>query len=379
MEYRVISADCHIDLPWLPADLFVANAPAQWKPHVPQVVDTSKGKAWQADGIHLGYVGGVGSFGREYIPGSIHRADRMATTGLYEDGKKGLMRPTTPELRLQDQARDGIQAEVIYGILGVANRLNNPELTNIVYQIYNTWLADFCRTHPDRFAGLACIPNHDAKLAADEVRRVAKLGLRGAELNVNAAIEPLWHPFWEPLWTAAEECQLSIAFHTTGTGRRPPTDLDPKLLLAARASGLTQFQMATAEYLSSLIFGGVLQRHSGLRLVLGESGIGWIPYILDRMDYEYEDQFKELGLSLKPSEYWHRQMYATYQQDRIGIKLLDDVGVENVMWGSDYPHPDGIFPDSQTYLQRELAHLPEPIRRQIVCENAARLYGFPLI
>jgi predicted TIM-barrel fold metal-dependent hydrolase len=288
------------------------------------------------------------------------------------------MRPTTPELRLQDQARDGIQAEVIYGILGVANRLNNPELTNIVYQIYNTWLADFCKTYPDRFAGLACIPNHDAKLAADEVRRAAKLGLRGAELNVNAAIEPLWHPFWEPLWTAAEECQLSIAFHTTGTGKRPPADLDPKLLMAARASGLAQFQMATAEYLSSLIFGGVLERHPGLRLVLGESGIGWIPYILARMDYEYEDQFKALGLSLKPSEYWHRQMYATYQQDRIGIKLLDDVGVENVMWGSDYPHPDGIFPDSQAYLQRELGHVPEPIRRKIVCENAARLYGLPL-
>jgi predicted TIM-barrel fold metal-dependent hydrolase len=378
MADRVISADCHIDLCWLPADLFVSQAPAPWKPHVPRVVDTPKGKAWQADGIHLGYVGGVGSFGREYIPGAIHRADRMAATGLYDDAKRGLMRPTTPELRLQDQERDGLQAEVIYGILGVANRLNNPELTALVYQIYNSWLADFCKTHPDRFAGLACLPNHDAKLAADEVRRAAALGLRGAELNVTAAVEPLWHPCWEPLWTAAEDCQLPISFHTTGTGRPLPADLEPKLALAARASRLTQFQMATAEYLSSLIFGGVLERHPGLKLVLGESGIGWIPYVLDRMDYEYEDQFRALGLSRKPSEYWYRQMYATYQQDRIGIALLEEVGVDTIMWGSDYPHPDGIFPDSQAYLQRQLGHLPEPVRRKIVCENAARLYGLPL-
>jgi uncharacterized protein len=254
--------------------------------------------------------------------------------------------------------------------------LNNPELTNLVYQIYNTWLVDFCHTHPERFAGLACVPNYDAKLPADDVRRAANLGLRGAELSVHGAIEPLWHPFWEPLWTAAEECQMSVAFHTTGTGKRPPADLDPKLLSAARASGLTQFQMATAECLSSVIFAAVLERHPGLKLVLGESGIGWIPYIPDRMDCEFEDQFQNLGLALKPSDCWHRPMSATYQRDRIGIKLREDVGVENVMWGSDYPHPDGIFPDSQAYLQAELGHLPERIRRKIVCENAARLYGF---
>jgi uncharacterized protein len=91
--------------------------------------------------------------------------------------------------------------------------LNNPELINLVYQIYNTWLVDFCHTHPERFAGLACVPNYDAKLPADDVRRAANLGLRGAELSVHSAIEPLWHPFWEPLWTAAEECQMSVAFH----------------------------------------------------------------------------------------------------------------------------------------------------------------------
>ncbi|MEE9561206.1 MAG: amidohydrolase family protein, partial [Acidiferrobacterales bacterium] len=79
-----------------------------------------------------------------------------------------------------------------------------------------------------------------------------------------------------------------------------------------------------------------------------------------------------------PSEYWYRQCKATYQSDRIGIKLLDDLGVENVMWGSDFPHPDGVWPDSQEFINKELGHLPADVRYKIVCENAARLYGFVL-
>jgi predicted TIM-barrel fold metal-dependent hydrolase len=92
------------------------------------------------------------------------------------------------------------------------------------------------------------------------------------------------------------------------------------------------------------------------------------------MDYEYEDQFKELGLSLKPSEYWHRQMYATYQQDRIGIKLLDDVGVENVMWGSDYPHRDGTWPFSQKALEEQFRGVDAAVQRKMVWENVRHVY-----
>ena len=112
--------------------------------------------------------------------------------------------------------------------------------------------------------------------------------------------------------------------------------------------------------------------------MLGEAGIGWIPYVLWRMDAEWEDQFKDLSLTMPPSGYWKRQCRATYQSDPVGIKLLDELGAGNVMWGSDFPHPDGIWPDSQEYIARELGHLPAATRRKIVCENAAKLYGFAL-
>jgi hypothetical protein len=158
MRYTRISADCHIDLCWLPPDLFTSSASAAMKDRMPYVTDGPKGLVWVTKkGANLGLANGMGSAGREYVPGKIHRSDRMAATGLYEDGKRGIRRLTDPELRLKDQERDGVQAEVLYGILGATRRLNDPEAAVELVRIYNEWLADFCDEHPDRYAGLACI------------------------------------------------------------------------------------------------------------------------------------------------------------------------------------------------------------------------------
>ena len=99
-------------------------------------------------------------------------------------------------------------------------------------------------------------------------------------------------------------------------------------------------------------------------------------HILEHMDLEWEDQFKDLTLTMKPSEYWRRQCHATYQSDPIGVRLLDILGEDNIMWGSDFPHPDGVWPDSKAFIERELGQLPAATRRKLICENAAKLYGF---
>jgi len=90
-----------------------------------------------------------------------------------------------------------------------------------------------------------------------------------------------------------------------------------------------------------MIFCGVLERHPGFKVIIGEAGIGWIPHVLNRMDADREDQFKELDLKIPPSEYWRRQCYATYQTDPVGIKLVEEIGEGNIIWASDFPHPDG--------------------------------------
>jgi predicted TIM-barrel fold metal-dependent hydrolase len=397
MRYEMISADCHVDLCWLPPDLFVDNATAALKDRMPYVTDGPRGPIWTTrKGASLGLACGMGSAGREYVPGRIHRADRMAATGLYEDGKRGIRRLTDPELRVRDQDRDGVQAEVLYGILGTTGRINDPEAAVEAMRIYNEWLAAFCATRPERFAGLASIPNHPLEAASAEVERVAKRGaLRGLDIANSPDLVPLWDPYWEPLWQVIENSGLPLHFHTVGghtpekirslvligsDPTRAPADMTPAQLRTARAAFAAQiggFQMNMANLLMSMIFGGVLERHPRIRMVLGESGIGWIPYMLQRMDAEWEDQFKDI-LPNPPSVYWRRQVWATYQTDPIGVKLIDDLGADKVMWGSDFPHPDGVWPDSREYVEKELGHLPADVRRKIVCDNAARLYGFPV-
>jgi predicted TIM-barrel fold metal-dependent hydrolase len=377
MQYKRISADCHLDMIWLPPDLFTSQAPRDLKDRMPFVAERPNGKEWVAhNGASFGLVGGVGSAGRLYEPGKQHRADRMAEAGLYDDGLKGIRRPGVPELRAKELDRDGVDAEVIYGVLAAAAKLSDAEASAEMLRIYNDFIIDFCKSYPDRMIGLACLPFGDVEAAAKEVHRVAKMGVKGVELSCSWDMQPMWHPSWNPLWQAINETQLPLHFHTFPS-------VDPKLraevkgesLLALRYSSICLFQMTLGAILTALMGAAVFERYPNFRVVFGESGIGWIPYVLDRMDYEYQDQYREIKLKLLPSEYWRRQCRATFQFDRVGTKLIEDMGVETLMWGSDYPHPDGIWPDSSEYIEKQFGHLPADVTHKITCENAGKFYG----
>ncbi|PYN91707.1 MAG: hypothetical protein DMD89_30005 [Candidatus Rokuibacteriota bacterium] len=377
MRYRRISADCHIDFPWLPADLFTANASSAMKDRMPYVVEGPDGPYWTTKkGAGLGLVGGLGSSGQKYVPGQNQRVDVMASTGLFADGRKGIRRPADPELRIADMERDGVDAEVMFGILGAATRLADHEAAPEMFRIYNDWLVDFCGHHPDRQVGLACLPYGDIEAAVAEAHRVAKRGLRGLELSCSWEMEPMWHPMWEPLWRAVNDVNLPLHFHTFPS--LPQSVRDRQTGLTRRAAFFTSvagFQMNLVNILAAVIGAGVLERYPNIRISFGESGIGWIPYALDRMDFEWEDRFRDLGLKMRPSEYWRRQCKATFQFDPIGTKLIDDIGVETLMWGSDYPHPDGVWPQSSKYIAEQFGHLPPDVVSKITCENAGKFYG----
>src|SRR5919205_2998493 len=349
MNYTRISADCHIDLPWIPPDLFTSNASQAMKDRMPYVTDGPDGPYWTSKkGASFGLVNGVGPAGHKYVPGQHHRVDVMAATGLYEDGKKGIQRVSDPHLRIKDMDRDGVQAEVLFGILGAATRLNDHEAANEMFRIYNDWLSEFCRPYPDRFIGLACLPYGDIDAAVKEVYRVANLGLRGMELSCSWDMEPMWHPVWEPLWKAVNDVDLPLHFHTFPT--TPPRSRTEArhVQRAAMFTGVSAFQMGLIHIIAGMIGAGVFERYPNLRVSFGESGAGWLAYALHRMDFEFEDRFRDL-MKLKPSEYWRRQCKCTFQFDPISTKLIDDIGVETMMWGSDYPHTDGIWPESSKY------------------------------
>jgi predicted TIM-barrel fold metal-dependent hydrolase len=361
MQYRRISADCHLDMIWLPPDLFTSEAPRALKEKMPFVADQPDGtKRWVSkQGADFGMAGGVGASGTPFVPGKQLRVDKMAEAGLYDDfNKKGHRRPGDPHLRVRELDRDGVDAEVIYGILAACAKVEDREAANEMLRIYNNFMNNFCSYYPDREIGLACLPYSDIDAAAAEVRRVAKLGMKGVELSCSWHMTPMWHPMWDPLWEAVNETQLPLHFHTFPA-------VDPKLRAqqtgptqrAMTYAGLCLFQMTLGQILTALMGAAVFERFPNIRVVFGESGIGWIPYVLDRMDFEYQDQYRDLKLKLLPSEYWRRQCKATFQYDRVGTKLIEEMGIETLMWGSDYPHPDGVWPESKKYIEDLFSHL----------------------
>jgi uncharacterized protein len=379
IDHPVISADGHIDLNVLPADVFAGGATTGLAGRLPRVVDIDGAASWVVDDdIVVARVGGVSSGGRVYVPGMSHRLDRMAEAGLYADLDAGILRPAVPELRLRDQDRDGIVAEVLYGILGAVDKITDPALATMTCRLFNDWFSEFCAHAPDRLAGIAVLPSTSPDDAATELRRAAGLpGLRGAELALRHDMVPLWRDDWDPVWQAGHETGVPVHLHTIG----PPIDVsqtrNQRQIRSWTAVYLTTFQVRVMDHVASIIFAGVLERFPGLRLVLGESGIGWLPYLLERMDLEWDEQFHDLDLTMPPSGYWHRQMAATFQIDPAGLAAVDRIGAGNVMWGNDFPHGDGVWPDSHEVIERQCVGIDPDVRRRVFYDNARELYGFP--
>ena len=376
MKYRIISADDHIDLQWLPRDLWQTRVPAEWRERAPKVVDTADGpywfcgdERWDSWGGRKGTAGAQGG-----------RRTALEKGGVLEPG---VLRPTTTALRLADMDRDGVDATVMYGPI-VPLLIADPELRKVCYRAYNEWLAEFCGTAPQRLLGAGLIPIDDAKSAADEVRHLEHLRLRTGMFLAARVDVPLWDESWEPLWEAAAETGIAIGFHLGG-GLRTVTFSGPKATdpgnMGVRVACST---LQMDEPLAAVIFSGALERHPRLKIVLAETGIGWLPYMVERMDDTYQ-RFLDAGdfwrahgglqLTMAPSAYFRRQVWATFQTDHVGLRVIDVLGDDRVMWASDYPHADSTWPDSQQAIAENFKDVADPARRRILCDNARALYG----
>ncbi|PYN04347.1 MAG: amidohydrolase [Candidatus Rokuibacteriota bacterium] len=379
MEYRLISGDNHIDLTYLPTDLWSSQAPGKWKLMVPRVEELEDGLHWFVDAQDKGMWNGVGPGFLKYQRGMFGHIDEMRDIGFEWDYRRGAKpRPTTPELRLADLDRDGIDAEVVYGCLMINDLIGDAAMRAWADRMYNDWAADFAkRSNPERVFPLAIIPNTDPVEAAAEVRRCAKLGLRGGDLAFKRMSPPLYHDGWFPLWEAAAECRFPIAFHSTGFKalRAPDTpEMEKQYFTQWRLVRSALFQLDTMEVLVSILASGACEKYPDFNFVLGESGVTWLPYVFDRLDTEYQDRARSLGFSLKPSDYFRRQGYVTYQQDQYLEPIIPLIGEDNIIWGADYPHPDCIWPNSHSTLEKNLGGLPERVQRKITRDNAAKLY-----
>jgi predicted TIM-barrel fold metal-dependent hydrolase len=373
MGSRIMSADSHLDLTYIPPDTFTSRLPKKWGDAIPHVVERDGGKFWFTGDRNLGPHG-------IYGPGVTggRRGKILAENGFTS----GVLRPADPRLRREDQERDGVEAEIIYGIIGIsrgllgASGVGSIELLADIYHAYNDHVAGFNRSVPGRYFGLGCLPNHDAGAAADELRHCATLGLPGAVFVPWGAARPPWHDAWAPMWSAAEETGLVISFHVfEGGASLVGYEVEGKKHPASLGAWTVVAPLQMDEVMASVILSGVCERHPKLRLVLGESGIGWIPYMLERLDDTYEERLADdLKLPLPPSAYFKRQIWATFQKDVHGVRAMAEIAPDNVMWGSDYPHRDGTWPFSQKAIEEQFRGIDDAIKQKMLWDNVRALY-----
>ena len=301
-------------------------------------------------------------------------ARRLLAQG-YE-GLRGGIRDGS--LRGADQDLDGVAAELLYpGFFGMFS-LRNVDLLVACQRNYNDWLHDYAAAANGRLFGLAAIPMQDPQAAAAELQRVLGMGCKGGCIPCTSpADRPYFDAAYEPVWSLAEEAGFPLSMHV-GTNAYLPREQRPQ---AARRDEVFDYANAPAAVqrtLIELMCRGVAQRHPNLKFVVSEFNAGWIAHWLNRVDQgmQRERRFRsEAFTGERPRDVWRRQFYATIEDDLPAILTRELIGLQNLMWGSDYPHVDSTWPCSQQVLDEIFEGVPEAERQQITRTNVEQLYG----
>ena len=282
-----------------------------------------------------------------------------------------------PVARLAAMDRDGVWAEVLYSEVSAFRHfgLVQGEWRPIA-RGFTDLLTEFAAHDPDRLAVSYQVPILDIEYATAEVLRLAALGARSIHLP-NHPSElglPEYHETsYDPLWSVLSETGIAITHHL---GNRPylfdllRRDPTPQ---AAIFTSMPAF--ALAEPLAWWILTGPLERFPLLKIVFVEPNLYWIPGFLQGLDRKADGRYDLPGLTMKPSEYWHRNMAATFLDDEIGLSLRHHIGVENILWSTDFPHPATSWPHSREVVERQFKGISAVERDLMVHDNAARLYN----
>jgi predicted TIM-barrel fold metal-dependent hydrolase len=258
----------------------------------------------------------------------------------------------------------------------------DSELLTEVCRVYNDWITDFCKPYPERLKGIAMLNVDDVEEACQELERIKQLGLVGAFIPVSPLPDkPYRHPIYERLWWTAQDLDVPLLLHI-GTPRVGV----PGNEFTVNSSDMTGAGRSTTDYwvrysLGAMLFAGVFDRYPRLKVGSVEHETMWIPHWLQQMDFTYRERpvFTKGWKSregMLPSEYWRRNMFVEFMEDDLGVRIRDTIGVDNMLWGSDFPHSESTWPQSKQFLDRIFAGVPEEDRRKITCENAAQLFGF---
>ena len=376
-NYIVVSSDSHAGARW-----------ADYRPYVDKDALDEFDRWLDLMTSQEMLVGGT----RVDMRGKAIRDAFAAEEAVQEGGVEGAWDPST---RAREMDRDGVAGEVVFpdglyqngvpfngmGSLDPGANAYPFNLRLAGCRAYNRWLVDLSAANPGRHACSARVPFDDVDIAVQEIEWARQSGLFGGillpglPLSTTDSTWMLHHPRYEPIWAACEALELPVNIHSTGSG------VDYGELPGSRWIHTTEAYWASRRPIWHLLWAGVLERHPGLKVAMTEVMGAWAPFELQYWEYLYDARNPEVireMLPLRPTEYWNRQCFvgASPPAGRLEIEARHIIGVDHLMWGSDYPHPDGAWPQSRRRIAEMFAGVPEDETRRILGENALKVYAF---
>jgi predicted TIM-barrel fold metal-dependent hydrolase len=381
---KVIDVDTHLVEPH---DLWTRHAPASLKDRVPQVKEHNGIRSWVIDGDKILLKGA--------IPASTLKRDGSRWPGLeFINHQFEEVHPASYRVRERVAMMDatGISAQVLYpNILGFGGQLAvkvDDALRLASVEIFNDAMAEFQVDSAKRIFPMALLPWWDVKLAVKEIERAKRLGLKGININSDphtfttadgSKLPDLSTEHWYPMWEACEALDMPVNFHI-GASEQSTDWLGqqgwPQLHRDLRAAlGGAMLFINNGRVMGNLILSGLLDRYTKVKFVSVESGIGWLPFLLEAIDWEYQEvAVNSARLRRKPSEYFSSNFYACFWFERRDLsRQIRTVGVDNVMFETDFPHPVCLHPIDD--MDRALAGLSEAEKVKVLYGNAARVYN----
>jgi predicted TIM-barrel fold metal-dependent hydrolase len=360
-SYHLISADSHINEP---GDLWTSRVAVEFRDRAPRVERFEQGDAWMVEGVE-----GPMPIGLNACAGQDPRLRQNWVR--FDEIRPG---GWDPAARVQEIEVAGVDAEVLYPTPRLAQALyanEDPKFHLALIQAYNDWLDEYASYDLRRFRALPILPNRGVDMALAEIERVGGRPSTGGFLMgafPNGSLSPEADD--DPVWATLQERNITLSIHVSLANTMPAQ----KNLLALPAAG--RFLGATT-HLIDLIFSGIFDQFPDLNLVFAEVDCGWLPYYKEQLDDGYQRYRFRFDLKKLPSEYIEQHIHFTWVTDTYGIDNRNQVGVDKMLWSSDYPHGSSNYPNAWSPTMAAMAGVPLDERSLMLVENARRLHKFP--
>ena len=373
-EFSFISVDDHVQEP---PDLWTKRLPrSKWNERIPHIETDAAGEHWVVDGGKLKFSGAADC-------GAL-TPDRAESPQRWSEVPPSVY---DPRERLKAMDAAGVAYSVLYPTIAGSGgetfgRIADPELELACVQVYNDWLLEEWAGASERFVPQCIAPLFPIGATIEEIRRSVKNGHRGVIYpSVPMELRDVPHindAVYNPLWAACQELDVPICFHAGASSAiQIPAYEGYTPSVAAAFQAITR-PASTVSVLVNLLISKILLRFPKLKIVLGESGLGWGAYLLEYTDFQATgDQLPKNGYDLMPSEMFKRQCYLVGWYDRASLRVRNYIGPDNILWSTQFPLATSTWPKTQAALAQSFDGVDANDRRKILWTNAASLYKIP--